>query len=163
MKFGKKGTAASEMWAPDTIIFWIIFGIVLSLVAIVFVLIISKSGAEKAKIYENLESFNLMQRFLKSPNCFVFEKDEIFSVGVIDYSTFNEQRLSSCYKTDQSTFPAFRLILSSDTGDIFKTIKTSNWNDNRNFEEKTTPKSVMIYSQDKSLKGKIEIEVQNVR
>lgn len=163
MRFGKKGTAASEMWAPDTIIFWIIFGIVLGFVAIIFVLIISKSGAEKAKIYENLESFNLMQRFLKSPNCFVFEKDEIFSVGIIDYDKFNEQRLSSCYKTDQSTFPAFRLILSSDTGDIFKTIKTSNWNDNRNFEEKTTPKSVMIYSQDKFLKGKIEIEVQNVR
>ena len=51
MKFNKKGTAASEMWAPDTILFWIIFGIVLGFVAVVFVLIISKSSAEKAKIY----------------------------------------------------------------------------------------------------------------
>ncbi len=163
MKFGKKGTAASEMWAPDTIIFWVIFGVVLGFVAIIFVLIISKSGAEKAKIYENLESFNLVQRFLKSPNCFVSENNGGFSIGIIDYDKFNEQRLSSCYKTNQGTFPAFRLILSSDTGDISKTIKTSNWNDNRNFEEKLTPKNIAIYHQNKMHKGKIEIEIQNLR
>lgn len=163
MKFGKKGTE-SEMWASDTILFWLVFGVVLGFVAITFVVIISKSGAEKARIYENLESLNLMQRFFKSPNCFIYDKDGMALTGVIDYDKFNEQRLNRCYAlplVNQNTFPAFRITLSQNTGYFSKTIKTSNWNDNRPFEEKIIPKNVIIYSNDKSQKGVMTIEVQN--
>ena len=163
MKFNKKGTAASEMWAPDTILFWIIFGIVLGFVAVVFVLIISKSSAEKAKIYENLESLYLMQRFFKSPDCFIYDKEGNIRSSVIDFDKFNDERLNSCYKISGSILPAFRITLSSDVLRVSKSIKTSNWNDNRDYEEKITPKNIAIYYQNKMHKGKIEIEIQNLR
>src|SRR3989338_9030464 len=54
IKFNKKGTAASEMWAPDTILFWLFYGIVLGFAAVFFVLIVSKSGSDQAAINEKL-------------------------------------------------------------------------------------------------------------
>lgn len=159
---GKKGSE-SEMWTSDTIIFWMIFGFVMTFVAIIFVFIISKSGAEKASIYENLEVFNNLQRFLKSPECFVRDKDKIIAVGLIDYEKFNDERLNNCYMPNQNDFPAFKLTLISDDGMIYNSIKTRNWNSNRNFEEKMLPKDIIIFYQDKLHKGRMEIEAQNVR
>ena len=165
MKFGKDGME-SEMWASDTILFWLVFGLVLAFVAITFVVIISKSGAEKSRIYENLESLNLMQRFIKSPTCFIYEKERVILTDVIDYDKFSEQRLNNCYSLpsiNQNTFPAFKITLNSVTGTVSKNIKTSNWNDNRPFEEKKTPKNVLIYINDKFENGFMEIEVQNLK
>ncbi len=158
MKLGKRGT---EFWPADKFIFWLMFGIVLGFSSIMFVLIISKSGAEKAKIYGNLESLNLMQRFSKSPDCFVYDKDGILAYGVIDYEKFNKERLDDCYKTSQYSLPAYKLTLSPDASSS-KTLSTANWNENRNFEEKHQ-KNVIIFMQDKLHKGNFVIEIQNVR
>lgn len=160
MKFGKKGM--SEFFPPDTVLFWIMFGIVLGFVSVALVLIVSKSGAEKAKIYENLESLNLMQRFLKSPDCFIYNREGTVLYNTIDYEKFNEQRMNSCYSTTKNSFPAFRITLSSDEGGLFSSINTDNWNDNRNFEEKLK-RNVMVFMQNKLQKGRMEIEIQNLR
>ena len=157
------GKRASEMWPADTILFFIIFGIVLGLTSVLFVFVISKTGAERAKIYENLETLNVMQRFLKSPDCFVFSKDGTTLYGVIDYEKFNEQRLNACYDIKNYNFPAFKLKLISDSGELSNSIKTLNWNENREFEEERTPRDVMIYYQGKLQKGRIEIEIQNLK
>ena len=159
----KKGTAASEMWAPDTILFWIIFGIVLGFVAIFFVVTISKIGFEQAKINENLESLFLMQRFLKSQDCFAYSKEGTLSRAVIDADKFTEEMLSSCYIIAENTLPAFRLTLSLESAGISKAIKTKNWNDNRPFEEKKTPKNVVVHSGNKLQNGEILVEIQNLR
>ena len=111
MKLGKKGTAASEMWAPDTIIFWLIFGVVLGFAAIFFVLIISKIGSEQAKINENIESLFLMERLLKSPDCFAYFKDGVL-IKSIDADKFTDEQLDSCYTINENTIPAFKLILN---------------------------------------------------
>lgn len=164
MKFGKKGTE-SEFWPADTLLFWLIFGIVLAFVAITFVFIISKSGAEKARIYYNLESLNIMQRFFKSQNCFVYEKEGITLYNVIDYNKFNEQRLNGCYawpNINQNIFLAFKINLKSDAANIANSIKTSNWNDNRPFEQKEFPRNVLIYADNKFQNGVMEIETQNI-
>ena len=155
------GRKASEMWPADTILFFIMFGIVLGLTSVLFVFVISKTGAERAKIYENLETLNVMQRFIKSPDCFVYSKDGTILYGVIDYEKFNEQRLNTCYDIKNYNFPAFRLRLISDS--FSDSIKTINWNENRELEEKRTPRAVMIYFQGKLQKGRIEVEIQNLK
>ena len=161
MRVNKKGTA-SEMFAPDTIIFWLIFGVVLGFVAIFFVIIISKTGSEQARISENLEMLNLISRFLESPNCFIYDKDGVLLNNVIDVDKFNDDRLSSCYKTIDNTFPAFRIILNSETAKISKTIKTKNWNDNRGTEMPLKPKNAALYSEGKIYNGEMTFEIQNV-
>lgn len=155
------GKKASEMWPADTILFFIMFGIVLGITSVLFVFVISKTGAEKAKIYENLETLNVMQRFMKSPDCFVYSKDGAILYDVIDYEKFSEQRLNACYDVKNYNFPAFRLRLISDS--FSDSIKTINWNENREFEEKRIPRTVMIYFQGKLQKGRIEIEIQNLK
>lgn len=161
MKLNKK--ASSEMWAPDTILFWIIYGIALAFVALFFVLTISKIGSEQAKINGNIESLNLMQRLFKSPDCFAYNKDDILKIRVIDADKFNEEKLNSCYKITDNTVSAFRLTLASYTTNIHNIIQTKNWNDNREFEEKKTPKDVLVYSQGKLYNGEITIEIQNLQ
>lgn len=158
----KKGTE-TQMWPPDTLLFWLLFGIILGFVAVYFVVIVAKIGSEQAKINENLESFNLMQRLLKSPNCLVYEKEGIVLQNVIDYNKFAEERLKNCYITSGGIFPAFKLILNSESAKIDKTIKTSNWNENREFEERIDLKDILVYSEDKLHNGKLAIEVQNLQ
>jgi len=101
MKFGKKGTA-SEMWAPDTILFWIIYGVVVGFVAVFFVILVSKMGFEQAKINENLESLNLMQRFFTSPSCFVYSKEGLILSKAIDVDKFSEEVINSCYHINKN-------------------------------------------------------------
>lgn len=163
MRLGKRGTAASEMFAPDTLLFYIFFGVVLSLSAVLFVLIVSKTGAEQAKINENLESLNLMQRFLKSPECFGYNKDGVAMNNVIDADKFDNERISDCYHVTENNAPAFKITLNSDTAKIFKSIKTKNWNDNREFEEKIKPRGVLVYSENKLHNGELTIEIQNLQ
>ena len=157
---GKKGTA-SELWAPDTILFWIVFGIVLGFVAIIFVLIVSKAGSEQAKINENLESLNLMQKFTKSTECFVYEKNEVVFQNTIDSGKFSQQTLDKCYLGNDKELPAFRLTLNSRTANILDIVKTANWNDNLQAEQKKQPKEILVYSQNKFHDGELIMEVQN--
>lgn len=162
MKFGKKGTA-SEMWAPDTIIFWIIYGVVVGFVAVFFVILISKMGSEQAKINENLESLNLMQRFFTSPNCFVYSKGGLVLGRVIDVDKFREETINNCYLIDENIISAFKITLRSGAANFYKTIKTRNWNDNRESEEERAPRNIIIYSQNKFYNGEITIEIQNLQ
>jgi len=160
MKFKKKAMA-SEMFAPDTIMFWIIYGIVLGFVAIYFVIGISKLGYNQAQIHENLESFFLKQRFLKSANCFASERENI-GINVLDFDKFNEERLENCYRSDAS-IPAFNLVLQSSDTNIDKAIKTANWNPNRVLEQRESPRNILVLYQGKIYNGVMVIEIQNLR
>ena len=160
MKFGKKGTA-SEMWAPDTIIFWVIFGIMLGLTAVFFIIVVSKFGSGQATIQGNVESLNLMQRFFKLPSCFAYDKEVL--IRAIDADKFNEQQLNSCYVVNSKGLPAFKLNLKSEKGGVDKTAKTSNWNDNIGYEERKAPQNMLVYSNGKLYNGELIIEMQNIR
>ncbi|MBI2541386.1 hypothetical protein HYV80_01630 [Candidatus Woesearchaeota archaeon] len=154
---------ASELWVANKILFWIIFGIVLGFSSITFVYMISKTGAERATVYENLESLSLLQRFLKSPDCFTYGNEENALYLALDYEKFNDEQLNKCYSFKQGSPPAYRITLTSESGDIVKSIKTANWNINRDFEEKRAPANVMIRRQDELQKGRMEIETQNIK
>jgi len=160
MKFGKRGTA-SEMWAPGKIIFWIIFDIMLGLTAVFFIIIVSKFGSGQATIQKNVESLNLMQRFFKSPGCFVYDKENL--MRVIDADKFNEQQLNNCYIINNNGMPAFKLNLKSEKAGVDKTAKTSNWNDNIGYEERKAPQNMLVYSNGKLYNGELIIEMQNIR
>ena len=162
-RFNKKGTAGSENWMADYILFAIIYIFFVGLTAVWFSVAISNNVFAKTKIYENLESFSLVQRFIKSPECFILSKDKVVSNNVIDAGKFDEQRLNSCYSISDSNIPAFKLRLISANAGINKEIKTANWNNNRPFEERKNPRQVLVYSEDKIYNGELTIEMQNVR
>lgn len=163
MKFGKKGAAASEMWAPDTILFWILYGVVVSFIGVYFLIIVSKISPEQIKMRGNVESFNLMQRFLKPANCFAYEENGVASNKVIDYSKFSDDTLNSCYAISNDKFTAFRLTLDSLQVGLTKTIKTKNWNDNRRAESREYPKDILVYANNKLNNGELTIEIQNLQ
>ena len=163
MKFNKRGTAASEMWSTDTILWWLLYGVVLGFTAVYFVLIVSKGGSEQAVINGNIESLNLVQRFFTSPTCFSYNRDGVISSRVIDADKFNEARLNSCYNTNENLIPAFKITLSSPAANFYSTIKTRNWNGNREFEQRNSPENVVLYSQNKFHNGEMTIEIQNLK
>ena len=163
MGFNKRGIAASEMWAPNKILFWLIFGVALGFSIMFFNITLAKDAASQSKIIENIESLNLIQRLFKSPNCFIYNKEELLLNNVIDIDKFTEERLNACYKISDNTFPAFRITLNSETAKISKVIKTKNWNDNREFEGRMPPKEIRVYSEDKIQNGEMLIEIQNMR
>lgn len=157
----KKGSAASEMWAPDTIVFWILYGLGLAFAAVYFVLILSKLGSEQTVIHENIDNLIFEQRFLKSQDCFLLNDDGVVRMGIVDSDKFNEQKLNSCYGQIMKAFPDFRLTLNSDFIKLTKTIKTTNWDDNKEFDERKAPIDVLTYYNNKLYNGELTIELQN--
>ncbi|MBI2654706.1 hypothetical protein HYX02_07935 [Candidatus Woesearchaeota archaeon] len=157
---GKKAAIASQMFPPNKILFWLGYGVAVAILLIGFILVIQRFGSEQIKIRENLESFYLIQRFFKSPNCLIYSKEDIMLTGIIDLEKFNSEKLSSCYRIS-GDFPAFKMTLKSDGLTSPKTVKTPNWNENRESELKLPKKNVPFYSDNKLSNGVIEIEVQN--
>lgn len=149
-----------ESWAGSAI-FWLFFGILLGFVSLFVILSVSKSGAEQTKINENLESLNLLQRASVSSNCFIYNKERVKLIGVIDADNFNDERLNICYSVTENNLPAFRITLSSPTAKIDKMIKTRNWNDNRESEEEENPIDIIVYSDNKFHNGEMKVEIQN--
>ena len=161
-KFIKSKKSESQMWAPDTAIFWIIYGIILGFVAVFFVIIVAKTGSEQVTIYGNLESMYLSQRFLKSPDCFFYNNDGILMANVIDAKKFNSEHVNSCYDPKDSGMAAFRITLNSPSIASFDPLMTKNWNSNLGYELRLSPYNVLVYADGKLYNGEITIEMQNI-
>ena len=161
-KFIKSKKAESQLWAPDTMLFWILYGIVLGFVAVFFVIIVAKTGSEQATIYGNLESMYLSQRFLKSPECFSYKYDGILMVNTIDAKKFTSEQINSCYDPKNLEMAAFRITLSSTLIKSFEPVMTKNWNTNREYAQKPAPYNVLVYSDGKFYNGELTIEMQNI-
>lgn len=161
-KFIKSKKAESQMWAPDTVLFWIFYGIILGFVAVFFVIIVAKTGSEQATIYGNLESMYLSQRFLKSPACFSYSYDGVLMANVIDSKKFTNEQMGSCYDLRDPGMAAFRVTLNSASIKYFYPLATKNWNPNRGYELKLAPYSVLVYADGKFYNGELTIEMQNI-
>ena len=158
MKFGKKAQAGSQNW-PVEFGFYIILIFVVGLVALIFAISLSNKGIAKTKIDEEVESINIIQRFLESPECFVEDSDGVVLNNVIDTNKFNDERLNSCFSISNANYPAFKLMLKS--ASFEKEIRTSNWNGNRPLEKSKT-KQILVYSEGKTINGELKIEIQNI-
>ncbi len=169
MKFGKKG---SELWVADKMLYTLLFIAAVGFTAIIVISKISKTGAEQTIINENIKSLNIMQRFIESPDCFIYSKDGIILSRVIDFNKFSNERLNSniCYNTDKSVdkstfsvFPAYKITLKSDTqkpSQLPKSIKTNNFEEEVGYKSKNY--NVQIHSDDGLYNGELIIDVQNV-
>lgn len=160
LKFLKSRSAESQMWAPDTVLFWMFYGIVVGFAAVFFVIIVAKTGEAQATIYGNLENFYLSQRFLKSPECFSYNNGGILIVNSIDAEKFNIDQISNCYDPKPG-MAAFRISLNSPSLAVFKPLTTKNWNPNKGYAQRL-PYDVIVYSEGNQYNGEIIIETQNI-
>ncbi len=144
------------MWGPDTMPFWIFFAIVAGFVAVGFTLMIHEFGAKKIAIRGNLEEHVLIQRFLTSPECFLYSEKSISQS--LDYTKFSGDRLNTCFLgTDKKH--AFQLTLALG-GKETQSIKTNNWIDaKKTAKSYILPVSVMVSNQ--KVAGELSVEIQN--
>jgi hypothetical protein len=150
---------ATELWAADTFLWWIVFIIAVGFAAIGFSIFTYQIGSQQAQIRENLESYYAMQRFIKSPECFAYNPEGIIVPNAIDSAKFTESILQKCYDSESAKMPAFRLTLTG----MPTPIMTKNWNDKRQSELELKPTSVSTYSKGKISDGELKIEIQNLQ
>lgn len=153
--FGRKGDISGRK-----VIFYIVFSFIAS---IVFLLVVHMAASDKSKITEvlpGLEEYLIMQRFLTSPNCFVYQDADTGKVyaWTIDLQKFNEDRLNKCYSASDTKVKAFRLSLSH--GTLKTTISTKNW---EGFLKKAETRQVYVYDMGQIKTGELFIEMQDVK
>lgn len=159
MRLGKRAQAGSQNW-PVEFGFYIIFIFIVGLAAVIFAVSLSSKGLEKTRIGEEVESINIIHRFLKSPECFIADSDGIVLNNVIDINKFSDERINNCFSISSQNYPAFKLILKS--ASLQKEIKTTNWKDSSQFEKSKT-KQILVNSEGKTTNGELKIEIQNIR
>ncbi|MBW2996279.1 hypothetical protein KY332_03190 [Candidatus Woesearchaeota archaeon] len=147
-------------FAAGTAVFWIA-GLVLTIAFITgFLYFTGYYSSSKVNIEPKLEEYILYQRFLSSPDCFVYEdiSGRAYPL-VIDWNKFTQKNIDSCYiPPSQEISPAFRLKLSFQ--DKEKTAKTRNWDDSLGFA-RITPKKILVYYNNQKQLGELSIEIQN--
>ena len=162
-----KNKRGAEFWPATKFLFWMLFGVILAFTAIAFVIYITSSGENIAKIRANLESYFLAERFLKSENCFVYYDPEIKRAypGIIDYEKFTDAQLNNCINAITQDEISFRITLASSAQieGLPLTIKTRNWNENRPVESREQPRRVLIFHSNNYYNGDMTIEIQNLR
>lgn len=151
----------AEGYAADTMIFYAIFGILASLLAVAFVYIVQSDSMKAVEVPDDVSNYILYQRFLRSPECFVFEDFTGRAHPMyIDAEKFNEKRMDECYQPVDDEFTAFSLSLVF--GDEELKINSNNWNDNEGPEKRKKPISVFVVKEGKIINGKMIISIQNV-
>ena len=151
---------ATELWAADTFLWWIVFIIAVGFAAIGFSIFTYQIGSQQAQIRENLESYYLMQRFTKVSECFAYNPEGIIIPNTIDLAIFTDSKLQTCYDSESAKMPAFKLTLITDKTAL---IMTKNWNDKREAELTLASQPVLVYSGSKTSKGELKIEIQNLQ
>lgn len=163
MMWNKRGTT-DEMWAPDTFLFWIVFGLAMGLTATYFIILVDSQQSKLNVIPEEVETTTLIERFANSPHCFAFsdKKNNFVSPGVIDIRKFTQTQLDLCTEHIEEFDPAFKLGLRSQAKNVNEKLQTKNWNDNRPVERRI-PKTITIARNEETFNGELTIEVQNFK
>jgi len=147
------------IYAADTAPFMIIFVLFVSVIFIVSLFLFNSHSISKVEIPEGLDSYLLSQRFLRSPECFIYEDiSGRVNALTLDLSKFNQQTLNKCYQGNEKT-PSFRLKLTYQDQELI--LQTNNWNSEQSFE-RAPIKNIFVQSNNKKINGKLSIEVQNV-
>jgi len=140
------------------IIFYIIFGVLSSIVFLLIVFLVPASNSEISIIPDGLESYVLSQRFINSPECFapIDEDSRRVRTSTIDVNKFTEQSINKCYDTKDSNVKGYRLTLKYD--DKEKTITTKNW---ENFIFRAFTLNIRVLDNTILKEGSLFIEVQD--
>jgi len=104
---------------------------------------------------KTLDEDLLMQRFMRSPDCFVYFDYEINRAypNVIDWEKFSDEQLNKCLLHKNIKF---QLTLENLERNKLKTIKSAGWN---NRVERSLSKDVLI-KDDRIWRGNLKIDIQ---
>ena len=161
--FSKRGSGYILGKKP---MYFIILLICLTISFLLFNFAIMREISSTTVIPDNLEITILINRFLNSPDCLVYQDKETGRTypGVINLEKFNGQTLEKCYSTEDNDLKAFKLTLESLNPDItskFDTkrnfISTPNWEPRRYTQ---TSQYVLIHYKENFYRGKLLIAVQ---
>lgn len=153
-----KSKKATENWAPDTMIFFILFVIAIGLSTIALLVIIDSFIIKNLEIHKNVEETLLMERFYNSPDCFAYADDNgRVHPKTVDWGKFNEiGRMEKCLASHNYKH-RFKLEIESVLGK--KTIASQDWVETKNFE--LLKKEVFVYNNNDVNQGKLSILVKN--
>ena len=160
----KKGT-----YAADTAPFYVVFGIVINVLFIVFMVLVYSYASKSAEIPQGLERYIFIQRFFNSEECFTYSNNARAYPGILDWNKFSDENkdnvMAKCfniaYDTEtQKKAISFKLTLKIDE-DTKQIVTTPNWGLNFGFKEQET-KKVLVYYNNKLQKAKLVIEVWDV-
>lgn len=155
LKLLKDKKGSKEFWAADTWPFYLIFGIIINSVFILFLLGTNSIAEAGTRIPENLEELTLSTGFLFSEDCFLYTSDNgITRAYKLDFSMFDSNRLDRCVESKQ----AFRLTLKFD--DEESTIQTKNWNDDKDVKKREPVKHITVFKDNNFVKADLFIELQ---
>jgi len=148
-------------YAADTAPFYIVFGIVISLLFLAFMWILAYYSTDISKIPDGVEYDIITQRFLSS-NCFGYMTTDLKlpEKNTLDWNRFTKENLDYCYSTTISTQPQFALKLKLETPPRESDeIKTNYWSDNIGFDKQES-KKVPVYYEGKIRQGQLIISTQ---
>jgi hypothetical protein len=106
----------AQFAAARKTIYWMIAGLVITMVVIGFAMVIASYRNNLAKVPPEIRAELIALRFTNNPDCFAYNVGDKVILGTIDLNKFNEETLLKCYSTANSgsikTFN-FRLKLES--------------------------------------------------
>mgnify|MGYP001580043723 CR=1 FL=1 len=105
----KNSKETNKMTEEDTFtlaqkqIYWMIAGVVITIVVILFALLLSNYQGKLTEVPPELRAELISLRFVNAPECFTYQDPatgRVFS-GVIDLDKFSQERLDQCYRTER--------------------------------------------------------------
>ncbi len=157
------------MYAADTAPFILVFGFVINILMILFMIIVYSYASDTAEIPEGLERYVFVQRFSNSGECFVYSDDSRIYPGILDWSKFSDENkdkvMKNCFNAaydpkSEKKIISFRLTLEIDEN-TKRNVATPNWGLNFGLQEREA-KNVLVYHDSKLQQAKLYIEVWNV-
>lgn len=158
----KKSTIAIE----KSLFYGFVIAIFLSVWFIILLFIIGADITGYTKIAPGLEEFIFTQRFLNSPQCFIYQDKDtrMFKTRIIDWDKFDEYNLNKCYPITDENIHGFRFMLYNiDTNEkkpYTQPIQTKNWHGDPN---KYKEFDVKIFKDNKLYNGRLIVEIKNVK
>lgn len=142
------------------VIFYLVAVLVITAAFFLIVWFVSTGKTQISEITPGLENYLIIQRFLTSPSCFVFEEKDIGRAysSMLDLKKFNQQNLDKCYNIEGTKVKAYRLTLKY--GAEEKSLATRNW---EGFIKKSETKKIYVYDEGKIIRGKLIIEMQDAK
>jgi hypothetical protein len=149
-------------YTVDTAPFYAIFIIAVAIFSVAFMLIVNSNSAGRIEVPEGLETYILYQRFLRSPDCFVYEDISGRAYPLtLDFNKFTQYNIENCYQAfGNKKIPAFKLTLT--VPEKQAAVQTDNWNNALGPQKRIPPKIISVYYNNKKTEGQLSIEIQNV-
>ncbi len=156
--------ASSEFWAPYTMLFWILFGVLLSATTLVFMYLIASTSAQNVLVPKDFEERIIFDRLLSSPTCFAAEGKETKNMPLIlDTSKITTNQLSLCFSSLPSVGKAYQFMIMQPEQKYSKTITTVNWQENRPISKQLSLGKVNMLIDKKMYEGEVSIGIQTIK